>query len=656
MHVGPTHSKSATSNLQAHFQEAKYPPHVHPNGRVTFRLNAPMAHKVQIEPINGQPENNGYNGLGTAPYDMTKDENGLWSVTTPPAVPGLHGYWLVVDGARVNDTSSKTYGSTKMHACGVEVPEPGVDFYDIKDVPHGQVRLQWYYSHVTKAWRRAYVYVPPDYDRSPGKRYPALYLRHGGGEDETGWVEQGRANFILDNLIAEGEAVPMIVVMDWGQAPTPDQPVHIPSTPPPPEIAAVTINELIPLVDATFRTIPDRGHRAMAGLSMGSVQTLYIGLTHLDTFSYLGVFSRRPMSADEFNVQKSFGGVFSDAAAFNRKVKLFWWGAGTAEEGIYNATKAHLAELAKAGIQAVLVEFPGTSHEWQTWRKCLYDFAPRLFREQLAEEDAMPNTIFRSRPICVNTWLIHGDGCTSYLVVGDERGILIDTGFATENIRTYAQNLTDKPVTIAANTHGHFDHTGGNGWFERAYMSAKALEIAKTPYPSKAALKYSVDYPVTIVGDGDTIDLGNRVLEVLEIPAHAPSSIAFLDRKERIMFTGDEVGAHVMLYWMQPEPQPTVQQHSQHMEKLLKHRKEFDFICAGHGQGLEDAALVETYLEHDRRIMSGRIKGEPMVPRGDAPSDGPDPRDFRMYQIEFKRTSIYRGTTLGYDLRYIHNK
>lgn len=376
MHT-PTDSKPVTSNMQAHFQHEKYPPEVHPDGRVTFRLKAPLAHRVQIEPLNGKPENNGYNGLGKAPYDMTKDENGLWTVTTPPAVPGLHSYWLVIDGVRVNDACCKTYGSTKMQACGVEIPEPGVDFYDIKDVPHGQVRMQWYYSKVTNAWRRAYIYVPPAYDTDPQQRYPVLILRHGGGEDETGWVEQGRANFIMDNLIAEGKARPMIVVMDWGQAPTPNQPVHIPDTPPPPEITEVTIRELIPMVDATFRTIPDRDYRAMAGLSMGSVQTLYIGLNNLDTFAYLGIFSRRPMSPEEF---ARFDRVFADAETFNKKVKLFWWGAGTAEEGIWNAVKKNLAELAAKGIKSVFVEFPGTSHEWQTWRKSLYDFAQRLFQ------------------------------------------------------------------------------------------------------------------------------------------------------------------------------------------------------------------------------------------------------------------------------------
>ena len=262
----------------------------------------------------------------------------------------------------------------------------------------------------------------------------------------------------------------------------------------------------------------------------------------------------------------------------------------------------------------------------------------------------MGNTIFRSRPLCADTWLIQGDGCTSYLAVGKERGVVIDTGFATENIQQYAQSLTGKPVQWAANTHGHFDHTGGNGWFGRAYMSEQANEIAKIPYPSKASLNYPLDYPVTVVGDGDTIDLGDRILEVIEIPAHAPSSIAFLDRKERILFSGDEVGEFVMLYWMQEEPQPTVEQHAQNMAKLLRRRDAFDFICAGHGSGMVDASLVEDYLEHDRGIMSGLIEGEQM----EMLVDGPE--DLRMYQLEFKRSSTYKGTGLGYDLRYVHNR
>jgi enterochelin esterase family protein len=172
-------SKPAVSDMQAHMQHEKYPPIVHPDGRVTFRLKAPLAQKVQVEPMGGQPQNNGYNGLGKAPYDMSKDKDGLWTVTTPPAVPGLHAYWLVVDGLRVCDPSGKVY-SAKMSVSAVEVPEPGVDFYDIKDVPHAQVRMQWYYSKVVNMWRRAYVYTPPDYDAQPRKRYPVFILRHGG--------------------------------------------------------------------------------------------------------------------------------------------------------------------------------------------------------------------------------------------------------------------------------------------------------------------------------------------------------------------------------------------------------------------------------------------------------------------------------------------
>lgn len=272
---------------------------------------------------------------------------------------------------------------------------------------------------------------------------------------------------------------------------------------------------------------------------------------------------------------------------------------------------------------------------------------------RLAEGFGLADTIFHSRLLCTNTWLVQGAGCTSYLVAGDKAGVMIDTGFATENIQAYAQTLTDKPIKWAANTHGHFDHTGGNGWFERAYMSAKALEIAKTPYPSKMALKYPLDYLVTIVGDGDTINLGNRALEVIEIPAHAPSSIAFLDVQGRILFSGDEVAKGVMLYWQQAEPQPTVEQHARNMEKLLKRRKEFDFICWGHGEGLDDASLVESLLEHDRWILAGN-EGAQMEPKPAGP-DGPAPEDLIWYQLEYKRASVYQGTFIGYDARYVHN-
>lgn len=269
----------------------------------------------------------------------------------------------------------------------------------------------------------------------------------------------------------------------------------------------------------------------------------------------------------------------------------------------------------------------------------------------------MKNTIFTSKQISAGTWLIRGCGCTSYLLVGSIQGVVIDTGYASENIQEYAQSLTDKSVEIAANTHGHFDHTGGNGWFKCAFMSAKALEIAKIPYPSKVDLNLPLDYPVTIVGDGDIIDLGDRTLEVFEIPAHAPSSIAFLDRRERILFSGDEIAERVMLIWQQDEPQPTVEQYVANLEKLMRYRGEFAYIASGHADELQDASLIEDCLENARRIINGEAESRPLDPHPvESGEDAPDPRDFKLYQPEFKRISVWKKSCIGYDVRYIRNK
>jgi enterochelin esterase-like enzyme len=376
----PDNSEPAATNVL----NAQYP-RVSPDGRVTFRVKVPGAQKVQIEPFNGLIENNGYNGLGKAPYEMTKDSGGFWTVTTPPVVPGFHYYSVLIDRASLNDPSSETFFGANRELSGVDVPEPGVDFYLPKDVPHGQVRIFWHYSKITGQWRRVFIYTPPDYETHFQQRYPVLYLRHGGGEDETGWTKQGHVNFILDNLIAAGKAKPMIVVMERGYASRPGQPPAAPAASTPlrpapetPDVAEVTVKELIPAVDAHFRTIPDRDHRAMAGLSMGSIQTLSIGLHNLDTFSALCVMSRPPI--DNFDVQTFYGGVMADAAAFNKKLHLFWFGAGTEEPGIYNSLKATRAAFDKAGIQYTYVEYPGLAHEWQIWRKQLNDFAPKLFQ------------------------------------------------------------------------------------------------------------------------------------------------------------------------------------------------------------------------------------------------------------------------------------
>jgi enterochelin esterase family protein len=354
-------SQPASSNVRG----ARYP-RVHSDRRVTFQVKAPEARKVQVRPGGDD------NGLGKGPIDMVRGEGGVWTVTTPPAVPGFHYYWFLLDGVAVNDPSSETYFGWGRQTSGIEVPQKGVDFYEVKPVPHGEVRAVWYHSRITNAWRRAYVYTPPDYDTATGTRYPVLYLQHGAGEDERGWTTQGRLPFILDNLLAAGKARPMLVVMDNGYATRagPPSPVNA--------FGDVLLNELIPFIDSRYRTLADREHRALAGLSMGGGQALQVGLTNLDKFAYVGAFSSPLRNLD---LKTAYGGVFSDAPGFNKKVRLLWLGAGTAEERFHSAVKTFHEALSGAGVKSVFVASPGTSHEWQTWRNALHDFAPRLFRD-----------------------------------------------------------------------------------------------------------------------------------------------------------------------------------------------------------------------------------------------------------------------------------
>jgi len=398
-------SKPASTNVP----NAEYP-RIHPDLRVTFRVSAPDAKKVQILPAFRVS-----NGLGDGPYDMTKDKDGFWTVTIPPAQPGLHNYFVVVDGFGSTDPGSITCPGYGLECSVIEIPDKSVDFYDTKDVPHGDVRIKWYFSKTTGSWRRAFVYLPPDYEKNVKTRYPVLYLQHGSGESEESWTKQGRANFILDNLIAAGKAKPMIIVMENGQvamragAPTP--PLKVAGillqmasaappakgkaappqakTPPPAQAKPpagprwndafedMVANDLIPWVDASFRTIPDAQHRAIAGLSMGAGQALQIGLTHPDKFSYIGSFSG---VLRDFDSKTAYNGIFGDPATFAKKVRLLWFGAGVREDRFYSASKAAVEALNKTGIKAMFFETP-FGHEWQGWRYDLNDFAPRLFKD-----------------------------------------------------------------------------------------------------------------------------------------------------------------------------------------------------------------------------------------------------------------------------------
>ncbi|MFI5381862.1 MAG: alpha/beta hydrolase-fold protein [Tepidisphaerales bacterium] len=340
-------------------------PEIHDDLRVTFRVKAPEAQKVQVVPKN--------DGLGRTPFDMQRDAGGNWSVTTPPAQPGFHYYELLIDGFRCNDPNSETFFGWGQQTSGLEVPDAKLDFYDAKDVPHGEVRIRHYASKVTGTIRRAFIYTPPGYDRDPARRYPVLYLQHGAGESERGWTTQGRAGFILDNLIAAGKARPMIVVMENGYASKAGA-APGPSGRGNEAFGELVLSDLVPMVDASYRTLADREHRAIAGLSMGAGQALQVGLSNLDSFASIGAFSGAGRNVD---LKTSFGGALADTAAANQRIKLLWIGCGV-EDRFYPAGKALHESMGAAGIRHVWFEGPG-SHEWQVWRKHLHEFAQRLF-------------------------------------------------------------------------------------------------------------------------------------------------------------------------------------------------------------------------------------------------------------------------------------
>jgi enterochelin esterase-like enzyme len=394
----PADSIPAPSNIRG-----KEYPRIHSDLRVTFRIKAPDAKKVEF-------------GFFTPKrYPAEKDKDEFWTATTDPQVPGFHYYRVFLDGAEVSDPSSEMFYGTGKMTSGIEIPEKGVDFYLPKDVPHGEVRERWYHSKTTQQWRRIFVYTPPGYDTNRETRYPVLYLQHGGGEDERGWPNQGRVGFILDNLLAERKAKPMLVVMEQGYARRPGEATP-PARPAPGRnrsaprdfsrlfaaFEEVMVKDLIPMIDATYRTIPDREHRAMAGLSMGGMQTFQITLKHLDLFAYLGGFSGAGggFGGAPFDPKTAHNGVMADAGEFNKKVRLVWLGIGTAEGRMYDGVKNYHQALEKAGIKHVYYESPGTAHEWLTWRRCLHEFAPLLF---VNAPSARRGGRFQQQPIVLNS-------------------------------------------------------------------------------------------------------------------------------------------------------------------------------------------------------------------------------------------------------------
>ncbi len=345
----------------------------------TFRVQADHAQKVML-----------LMELGQSTYDMTRSSDGFWEVTTTPLLPGFHYYAISVDGFVSNDPGSRVFFAARKEVSGLEVPALESEFA-VKPVPHGTVRTEWYRSSKTGETRKLFVYTPPGYDHSTS-RFPVLYLQHGFGEDEAGWSDQGHENFILDNLIAAHRAKPMIVVNANGMTGVPSPPpqsAHHEGKGPASsnaiarffmderyaELDDIVLNELIPFIDANYRTIPDREHRALAGLSMGGSQALRIGFHHLDQFAYLGAFSPAIEITD---TKKDYDGALADPDSLNRRLRLLWIGIGR-DDFLYGPVNESHEALARAGIRHEWVESSG-AHVWTVWRKYLADFAPRLFQ------------------------------------------------------------------------------------------------------------------------------------------------------------------------------------------------------------------------------------------------------------------------------------
>lgn len=347
-------------------QQGKLYPQVNSEGRVRASIFAPQANKVQLD-------------LGGIKYEMVKDEKGIWTGVSEPQDEGFHYYQLNIDGASVPDPGTVYFYGAGRLGSGIEIPAADQEFFAVKDVPHGLVSENIYFSKLTNSFRRCFVYTPANYNGDSKTRFPVLYLQHGSFEDETGWAVQGKSNLILDNLIASKKANPMIVVMDNGYAYKSQSNTARPES----VFEEVVINEIIPMIDTKFRTIANREHRAIAGLSMGANQTMRIMMNHLDTFSYYGGFSGTSNypSTDAIDASKFMDGKYKDGASINKKIKLFWLGLGTKEPIPFPASVgAFRTMLEKQGIKYAYYESVGTAHEWLTWRRCLNQFATQLFK------------------------------------------------------------------------------------------------------------------------------------------------------------------------------------------------------------------------------------------------------------------------------------
>ncbi|MET0298909.1 MAG: alpha/beta hydrolase-fold protein [Flavitalea sp.] len=340
-------------------RNAKYP-QVLPDSRVVFRIKAPEASKIQVDL--------------SRKYDLKKDTGGYWQVITDSIGEGFHYYSMLINGTAVADPASQSFYGMGRMASGIEIPFKGGEYYAAKNVPHGDIRQHRYFSNLAGNWRNLQVYTPPGYDSIKNKRYPVLYLLHGGGEDETGWARQGKADLILDNLIASGKSVPMLIVMCDGNMPAGGRGQNSFA-----QFASELKQSIVPYIESKYACIQNSSGRALAGLSMGGLQTLHTGLRNTDQFAYLGVFS----SGWWANQPETSGGEYeymqANASTINKNLKSFWIAMGGQEDIAYSNCKTMMSKFDEIGIKYKYSEYPG-GHTWPVWRNNLYKFAQEIFR------------------------------------------------------------------------------------------------------------------------------------------------------------------------------------------------------------------------------------------------------------------------------------
>ena len=352
---------SAPTNIN----QAGYP-RILADNSVVFRFRGPENCSPQID-------------LCGKKYDMKRDSEGFWTVKSDPQVPGFHYYFLVVNGVSCADPASESFYGCGVMSSAIDIPEKGCELFEPQDVPHGQVREMKYFSKKTNSWRPILVYTPASYEKGK-KKYPVVYIHHGGGEDHRGWMQQGRTATILDNLISRGEAAEMIVVSVNSNVPSEGRGGY--SNESMAAYRAELLENVIPFVDKTFRTKADRRYRAMCGLSMGGGQTLYIGLNEPSTFAHAGMFSTGAFGgirgASDFDWGKVVPGILDNPEGFNRNFTTFFLSCGEQDPRI-DYTRAQAEKLKASKVNVTFRSYPG-DHEWQVWRKSFTDFAKMLFR------------------------------------------------------------------------------------------------------------------------------------------------------------------------------------------------------------------------------------------------------------------------------------